>query len=257
MTTINNAVNQPTIQTIQPKKEEQPKETKKGISTTTKVVVGTGLAALAAVGIYVATKGKSISGLKGIVKDAGNHAVLPLSEFKTQGCKFVKGKAFMPDGKPFNGMIKTKNGGFMIYENGLLQQSVIKKNKYVPGVTKKYTYDADNRVVEVLREQVHTTGSTDKTTTRFKRAWGGKISSIERTNKPEISFEYGTDGKGNFSLNKMVETVRDKFDRKSRLFYDEQTTTECIRDAAGKTTVKKHSPQKVNFHEPYEVNYND
>lgn len=58
MTTINNAVKQSTIQTV-PKKEVQPKETKKGISTTTKVVVGTGLAALAAVGIYLATKGKA------------------------------------------------------------------------------------------------------------------------------------------------------------------------------------------------------
>ena len=251
MTTINNAVNQPTIQTVQPKKETQPKEAKKVISTTTKVLVGAGLAALAAVGIYVATKGKSVGLGRVVAKEAGNHAVLPLDEFKTQGCKFVKGKAFMPDGKPFNGMIKTKNGGFMLYENGLLKESVIKKDKFVPGLSKKYKYDADNRIIEVFKEQVSTTGSTSEMATKFKRTLDGKISSIERTDKPDINFEYGSDGK----LNKMIEKVRNKFDRESTLFYDEVTTTECLRDAAGKTTVKKHSPQKTNFHEPDEIKF--
>ena len=62
MVAINNVMQLSTIQAVQPKKEDLSKKTKKDISTTTEALVGTGLAALAAVGIYIATKGRSKGG---------------------------------------------------------------------------------------------------------------------------------------------------------------------------------------------------
>jgi len=122
MTTINNAVNQPTIQTVQPKKAEQPKDTKKGISTTTKVVVGTGLAALAAVGMYMLTKGKGVKppvGVKPTIPENLSH--LDVDLFKQLG-KFDKGKATLA-GKEFTGKIFTRNGCELTYSKGILQSS--------------------------------------------------------------------------------------------------------------------------------------
>lgn len=124
MTTINNAVSGSVIQTVLPKKETQSKETK-GISTTTKVVVGTGLAALATVGMYMLTKGKASVGMKPPVEmkptlpEGLSH--LDIDLFKQIG-KFDKGKAFV-NGKGFTGKIYTKNGCELSYSDGCLYMS--------------------------------------------------------------------------------------------------------------------------------------
>ena len=107
----------------------------KSIPIKTTVVVGTGLAALAAIGIYIATRGK---GSKIFSKDVTEVTQKPqevtnaikemtVDAFKKAGNKFNKGKAVTNTGEAFTGNItrQTKDGKKIVleYKNGVLNNS--------------------------------------------------------------------------------------------------------------------------------------
>lgn len=90
-------------------------------STSKKVCLGVGLAALASVGIYLATKGKVKPNnvVKPTLPENLSHVDMDL--FKKFG-KFEKGKAIF-NGKEFTGHIYTKNGTDLIYHKGIIEKS--------------------------------------------------------------------------------------------------------------------------------------
>ncbi len=118
--------------------KQQPKTTDektKSFPTKTAVVVGTGLAALAAVGIYLATKGKGAKATQKVVTEtvhntqetANTVKEMTVDAFKQAGNKFNKGKAVTNTGETFTGNIthQTKDGKKIVmeYENGVLKKS--------------------------------------------------------------------------------------------------------------------------------------
>ena len=139
---------------------QQPKTTDektKSFSTKTAVVVGTGLAALAAVGIYLATKGKggkavqqathntqeAVQNVAQNAQEATNTIKeMTVDAFKQAGNKFNKGKAVTNTGEAFTGNIthQTKDGKKIVmeYENGLLNKSTKHDGENVL-FTKEYT----------------------------------------------------------------------------------------------------------------------
>lgn len=122
--------------------------------TQTKVAVGTALTALAAVGIYLATKGKDAKVTQETVTNATQNAQemtntikeMTVDAFKKAGNKFNKGKALNVDGTGFSGTIlsQTKDGAevSMVYENGLIKESTKIKNDKIL-IEKTYSY-SDN-----------------------------------------------------------------------------------------------------------------
>ena len=148
--------------------KQQPKTTDektKSFPTQTAVVVGTGLAALAAVGIYLATKGKGAKATQKAVTEtvhntqetANTVKEMTVDAFKQAGNKFNKGKAVTNTGEAFTGNIthQTKDGKKIVleYENGLLN-----KSKKYDGENilhdKEYYYD-DNGVLKGLSHSHH------------------------------------------------------------------------------------------------------
>ena len=126
-------------------KEKQDTEKKPQISTQTKVIVGTGLAALAAVGIYIATRGKSgKTNTSGLNPASGNEKPLEILKeytidaFKKAGHKFEKGRAITSDGKNYTGtLIRTdKNGNKFVseFKDGVFQKAT-KNNDVISEVT--------------------------------------------------------------------------------------------------------------------------
>ena len=118
--------------------KQQPKTTDektKSFPTKTAVIVGTGLTALAAVGIYLATKGKGAKATQKAVTEtvhntqetANTVKEMTVDAFKQAGNKFNKGKAVTNTGEAFTGNIthQTKDGKKIVmeYENGLLNKS--------------------------------------------------------------------------------------------------------------------------------------
>ena len=140
------SMNNNRFQTIQTQKVSIPSpksenEEKSSMSTGTKVAIGAGLAALAAVGIYLVTKGRG--GSKEISVDA----------FKKAGNKFIKGKAITKSGKEFTGNIthKTKDGKTIVmkYENGFLQSSLHMKGKDIIS-SKSYEYNKNGELHRIV-----------------------------------------------------------------------------------------------------------
>lgn len=105
---------------------------KKGMNTTTKVLIGTGLTALAAAGIYLATRGKKV--INPVAAQTTVTVPTPVAEavsqtidkFKSIG-KFVKGKAITNSGENFTGLLtkELKDGSKLVldYKDGILQTS--------------------------------------------------------------------------------------------------------------------------------------
>lgn len=120
-------------------KEKQDTEKKPQISTQTKVIVGTSLAALAMVGIYIATRGRS-----GKTNTSGNEKPLEILKeytidaFKKAGHKFEKGIAITSDGNNYTGtLIRTdKNGNKFVseFKDGVFQKAT-KNNDVISEVT--------------------------------------------------------------------------------------------------------------------------
>ncbi len=138
---LNNNVAQ--VNNIQQSKQPEKKTDEKSkflTPTQTKVAVGTALTALAAVGIYLATKGKGAKVAQEMVTNATQTAQEfantvkenTVEAFKKAGNKFNKGKALNADGTGFSGTIlnQTKDGAevSLVYENGLIHSSTKTKN---------------------------------------------------------------------------------------------------------------------------------
>lgn len=150
---VNNAqpINQPTKKTD---------EKTKSFPTKTAVVVGTGLTALAAVGIYLATKGKGAKATQEVVPDIGQnaqeatHAIkeMTVDAFKQAGNKFNKGKALTSTGESFTGSIthQTKDGKniTMEYVDGLLKKST-KMSSDNKNVERIYNYNDENKLIQI------------------------------------------------------------------------------------------------------------
>lgn len=131
------SLNNVPVTKLQPvRKPEAKSEAKSSINTGIKVAIGTGLAALAAVGIYMVTKGR-----------AGNKE-MGLEAFKKAGNKFIKGRAVTKSGKGFTGNIahKTKDGKTILME---YKDGNITKSTSSSGVVKEYIY-AGNKLRQVL-----------------------------------------------------------------------------------------------------------
>ena len=137
--------------------KQQPKTTDektKSFPTKTAVVVGTGLAALAAVGIYLATKGKGAKATQKAVTEtvhntqetASTVKEMTVDAFKQAGNKFNKGKAITSTGETFTGNIthQTKDGKNIVieYENGVLKKSTKYDGKNVL-TQKRYKHSED------------------------------------------------------------------------------------------------------------------
>ena len=137
--------------------KQQPKTTDektKSFPTKTAVVVGTGLAALAAVGIYLATKGKGGKATQKAVTETVHNTQetattvkeMTVDAFKQAGNKFNKGKAITSTGETFTGNIthQTKDGKNIVieYENGVLKKSTKYDGKNVL-TQKRYEHSED------------------------------------------------------------------------------------------------------------------
>ncbi len=143
----------------------EPKENKKGqkLSTTAKVAIGTGLTALAATGIYLATKGKvkikPATGSETLTKD------INLEGFKNIG-KFQKGEAVLNNGEKFTGTIaytsKSGKNVSLEYLDGKLVQSKSSGYSYKwargdigeTDIVKKYSY-ADTGKLQQIESKVY------------------------------------------------------------------------------------------------------
>ena len=171
--------------------------------TKTKIAVGTALTALAAVGIYLATKGKGNKATQEVVTEATHNIQETVPEtvntikemtvdaFKQAGNKFNKGKAVTSTGEVFTGSLthQTKDGKNIVreYENGVLKKSTKYEGENVLS-QKEYKYDKNGKISEILLSNKHKIEMKHDTTT-------GKISIIRRLgmNSP-MKFYYSKEG---------------------------------------------------------------
>ena len=149
-------------QTVQLKKVSTPvqkseNKEKGSMSTGTKIAIGTGLVALATLGVYIATRGKVKP--KATLPAITNNPVQEIKElavntFKEAGNKFVKGKAVMADGTNYTGKIVSegKDGSKVVMEylDGVLQKST--KTKGTETIFEKtYKYSDELGLVNVTK----------------------------------------------------------------------------------------------------------
>jgi len=122
-------------------------------SNGSKALLYTALTALAATGVYIATRGKKTIPVKPVKPNIPeNLSHLDMDLFKQFG-KFEKGKAIF-NGKDFSGMIFTKNGCKLTYHNGLLQKSER------PGAFLKYY---NNGKLYTIKHDYHLVGQPKET----------------------------------------------------------------------------------------------
>lgn len=122
--------NQPTnvkSQTFSSNPETNDGKSKLLASNNAKIAVGAGLAALAAIGIYIATKGKTNKTVQEVQESANTIKEMTIDVFKQAGNKFNRGKAVTSSGEAFIGNIthQTNDGKNIVieYENGILKKS--------------------------------------------------------------------------------------------------------------------------------------
>lgn len=148
MTTINSIETHPVInRNINSAKIPVQKES----DTTRTVLIGTGLAALAAAGIYIATRGKSRPKSDIVITTQESKQQLKeltLDAFKLDG-KFEKGKAVLNNGENFSGTIITKNKK-LEYKDGILQSSVDKSGD--KKTLKQYFYDNNGSINKIIKD---------------------------------------------------------------------------------------------------------
>lgn len=126
------------------------------LSTKGKVILGTTLTGLAALGIYLATRGKAkLSTIHTPSEPIPNPTEIlenSLDKFRELGGKLVKGKAIDKDGNLFTGtLVKETPSGATVtlkYENGLLKESKITDGENVKSV-KNYTYLDNGKISEI------------------------------------------------------------------------------------------------------------
>ena len=114
----------------------------------------TGLAALGAVGIYLATRGKKAS--ESVEKAAENATEqikdMAVDAFKKAGNKFEKGKAKLANGEGYTGNLtqKLKDGKTVVreYKAGILEKASIIDGEKVLS-SKSYTYDDKGKLTNI------------------------------------------------------------------------------------------------------------
>lgn len=131
-------------------KADKPKISK---DTAVKVAVGAGLAALAAGGIYIATRGKG--GGKQLGESANALKEMTVDAFKKDG-KFVKGKALTASGENYSGKLtkELKDGSTLTreYKDGLLQSATKTKDGNVLS-SKSYSYNENGQLTKISNEK--------------------------------------------------------------------------------------------------------
>ncbi len=157
------------------------------MSTTTKVVIGSALAALAATGIYIATRGKAKSVPEKPIEQLKEMAV---SQFKNAGNKFEKGKALTSTGEGYTGTLThtTKDGKNIAlkYENGILIES--KGGKF----PKIYEYDDKGNLIKI----------TDGKYTILSKNINGDITYVHLPNNPTSKGYITKNGKLKYVIGK-------------------------------------------------------
>ena len=154
---LNNVSQVNNTQSIKQSEKTTDEKPKSSTLTKTTVAIGAGLTALAAIGIYFATRGRGIKATEKVVAETVKGATQTAQEsantikkysveaFKKAGNKFNKGKALNADGTGFSGTIstQTKNGSsvFLEYEKGLLSKSTKIKDNDI--IEKTYKYNKD------------------------------------------------------------------------------------------------------------------
>ena len=148
-------------QTVKPSETKTDDKSKFLTPIQTKVAIGTGLAALAAVGIYLATRGRSAKPAENVINDvtqnvqetANTIKEMTVDTFKQGGNKFVKGKAITSTGESFTGSIthQTKDGKNIVseYENGLIKKSTKYDGDNILS-QKEYNYNENGQLRSVL-----------------------------------------------------------------------------------------------------------
>ena len=138
--------------------KQQPKttdENAKSFPTKTAVIAGAGLAALAAVGIYLATRGRGgvKSGNKANTETTNQIKEITVELFKKEGNKFLKGRAIMADGSNYSGKMTSvlQDGKKIVceYENGFLKNSTKFDCEKVL-FNKEYKYNDKGNPIEVI-----------------------------------------------------------------------------------------------------------
>ena len=142
--------------TAKPQEKNTVKDTSdSSVSAQSKVVVGAGLAVLAAVGIYIATRGRC--GVKSVNKpntETTNQIKEMTAElFKKEGNKFLKGHAIMTDGSNYSGRVTSilQDGEKVVreYENGFLKNSTKFDGEKVL-FNKEYKYNDKGNLIGVI-----------------------------------------------------------------------------------------------------------
>ena len=123
-----------------------------------KVLLMTGLAALGAVGIYLATRGKKGGSnvTEGTQRPVEQVKDLAIDAFKQAGNKFEKGVAKLANGENYTGKLtqKLKDGKVVVreYKNGVLQNTK-KLNGEEVVFSKIYNYDNNGNLTKVLNKR--------------------------------------------------------------------------------------------------------
>lgn len=200
---LNNVSQVNNTQAIKQPEKKTDEKSKFLTPTKTKIAVGTALTALAAVGIYLATKGKGNKATQEVVTEATHNIQETVPEtvntikemtvdaFKQAGNKFNKGKAVTSTGEVFTGSLthQTKDGKNIVreYENGVLKKATKYEGENVLS-QKEYKYDKNGKISEVLLSNKHKIGMKHDATT-------GKILSIERRGmQGQMKFYYSKEG---------------------------------------------------------------
>ena len=142
---MNNTYSQVKAEGVKPTNRKGFQEGDNKNKPVSKTVIGAslvGLAALASVGVYLATKGKAK--VKPNKPNLDINTIPNINEFKKNG-QFVKGEALLSDGTKYTGSVKhVKSDGtevLMDYKNGKLIKSKIGNNH-----TKEYKYHDDGKL---------------------------------------------------------------------------------------------------------------
>lgn len=177
----------------------------------------TGLAALGAVGVYFATRGKK--GAETVEKGAENAVEqikdMAVDAFKKAGNKFENGKAKLANGEAYTGNLtqKLKDGKTVVreYKNGMLEK-VSKMDGEKVVVSKSYTYDDKGmltRIVDNNKDVFHNdifNASIDNGLKTIKTSKStivtdlntGKLKSLKIDGKGDKCFYYDKEGKLKF-----------------------------------------------------------
>lgn len=138
-------------------KQEQKIDNKTG-----KILLISALTALAAGGIYLASRGRKVRNLtnaenKAAGSLADNKSIIEtqvkemgIDVFKKQGNKFIKGKAKLANGENYTGQLthKAKDGRNITleYKDGILQK--VSDTEHI----KEYHYDEDGKISDILKD---------------------------------------------------------------------------------------------------------